>query len=73
MCVKEVRGERAEVHESTSVGASPGTEAAAVGTGGGGGSRPRPRPGGSPGVGLATAACRRSPEALRQVVARGAV
>ena len=42
-------------------------------TGSGGGSRPRPRPGGSPGVGLATAACRRSPEALRQVVARGAV
>ena len=36
--MKEVRGERAEVHESTSVGASPGTEAAAVGTGGGGGS-----------------------------------
>ena len=36
MCVKEVRGEIAEAHESASVGASPGTEAAAVGTGVGG-------------------------------------
>lgn len=42
-------------------------------TGAGRGSRPQPRPGGSPGVGLAAAVCRHSPEALPQVAARGAM